>query len=203
MTEQELLPKDIFDESLYRTWKKVSCDSSCDESMYSSGERVISIDKFAEKYAKEKGLSCETTSADAVFVKKGKLIFVEFKNGEMNKKEQYNVKQKMYDSFIMYCDMKQMYIEEFRKISEFILVYNSEKNPPTSEKDSPISSEGKKREKDEILSSSGYNLIVEEADKLSKNEERIRYNLDKFMGYIYSNVHTYTRERFAAYMAGN
>jgi hypothetical protein len=200
LADKELLPSNIFDDSLYKTWTKISYDFMHKESMYESGETVISIDKFAEKYAKEKGLSCELTSADAVFVKNRKLIFVEFKNGLIDKKEKYIVIKKMYDSFIMYCDIRQMTIKEFRDISEFILVYNGDKNQQTTGKEKPISSESKKREKDEILPSSGYNAIVEESDRLSHNEERIRFNLDKYKGYLYSNVHTYTRELFAAYM---
>lgn len=200
MTKKELLPSDIFDDSLRKTWTNISRDSTNDESMYKSKETAISIDKFAEKYAKEKGLSGEPTSADAVFVKNGKLIFVEFKNGTIDKKEQYNVIQKMYDSLIMYCDIRKMTINKCRKLSEFILVYNGDKNQQTTGKEKPISSKDKKREKDEILPSSGYNAIVEEADRLSHNEERIRFNLDKYKGYLYSNVHTYTRELFATYM---
>ena len=65
---------------------------------------------------------------DALFVNKNNdIVFVEFKNGQMDKRI-YSVRKKIYDSIIIFTDILNMGIGNLRDNMEYILVYNEKEN---------------------------------------------------------------------------
>ena len=65
-------------------------------------------------------------SVDAISCTEDDIAFIEFKNGAVNNR---NVKDKIRDSLLIFCDITKKNIEYTRRKAEFVLVYNEAKNP--------------------------------------------------------------------------
>ena len=65
-------------------------------------------------------------SVDALLETDENIAFVEFKNGKVNNR---NIKDKIRDSLLLFCDLTKQTISDTRKNLDFIVVYNEEKNP--------------------------------------------------------------------------
>ena len=114
------------------TLKKISRDDSDKEKieyMTESERPAVDFDAVKTEYTNSLNLSEENAdSVDGMFEANGSLVFVEFKNGNM-KNEKAKVKSKIRDSLLIFCDITKTRIDDTRKIAEFILVYNLNKNP--------------------------------------------------------------------------
>ena len=147
---------------------------------------VINFDKVKEAYAREKGLKSHPKSNDALYIQSGDIdTFIEFKNGYMEKGKGPELKEKIYDSLLILMDIIDENISYTREHLNYILVYNGGKNsdneninPKTTMQDSPAREE-----------------ISKSVFKLAK-ERKIRFGLDKFKGYCFKEVATYTKEEF-------
>lgn len=131
--------------------------------------RVINFDAVAKEYARNHKLKGIPTSNDALFVHDEHMFFIEFKNGVIDKKTQHNIKEKIFDSVLILTDILNESISYTRKTIEYILVYNGEKNSRR-----------------------------ELACRVSKmaNTHFIEKGLEKFKGYCFKDVYTYTKEEF-------
>lgn len=156
------------------------------EYMTESQVDVINFDKVKEAYAREKGLKSHPKSNDALYIQSGDIdTFIEFKNGYMEKGKGPELKEKIYDSLLILMDIIDENISYTREHLNYILVYNGGKNsdneninPKTTMQDSPAREE-----------------ISKSVFKLAK-ERKIRFGLDKFKGYCFKEVATYTKEEF-------
>ncbi len=102
-------------------------DGSTIKFMTESQIEAVNFDKFKTKYTNDLRLSEEcAASADALLQTDTGLAFVEFKNGKVNNR---NVKDKIRDSLLLFCDFTQKTISYTREHVDFIVVYNEEKNP--------------------------------------------------------------------------
>ncbi|EEY34765.1 hypothetical protein [Pseudoleptotrichia goodfellowii] len=152
--------------------KKTSRDNKNDN-MTESNLEVIDFDCLKDKYLGKiqfKGVGIR--SNDALFTRKKKYIFIEFKNGEIKNIKEYELHKKIYDSLLIFCDIFGKTLRETREEMDYILVAN-------------FSNEKKS---DEVL--------LEKFLKSAKIEERLRVGLRNFKGYCFKNVHTYSKEEF-------
>lgn len=97
--------------------------------MTESAKEVVRFDGVKDNYIESLGLSDTPKSNDALMeIETGKLVFVEFKNGYMNKAEQFGLRKKIYDSVLIFSDITAQGISAMRECVEYILVYNEEAN---------------------------------------------------------------------------
>ena len=95
--------------------------------MTESNSMAVNFDKVKRIYVNTLGLSEESaTSVDGLTKNNTDLLFIEFKNGEVKNR---NVKDKIRDSLLLFCDITNTDISYTRQHAQFILVYNEEKNP--------------------------------------------------------------------------
>ena len=73
--------------------------------MVDSQISAIDFDKVKEIYAKGLGISQTPTSIDAILPLEERFIFIEFKNGKINSEEKRNIKSKIKDSLLIFCDI--------------------------------------------------------------------------------------------------
>lgn len=127
----------------------------------------------------------DEASNDALYVGDNKVVFIEFKNGKLKKggEKRRGLVLKIYNSHLILADS----ITETDKIIEgyksdtkysrehidYILVYNEEKNPPSS-KDTT------------------RNMVL----RKGKITIKARFGLAKFEGCLYRKVLTYTEREF-------
>ena len=100
-------------------------------SFYMTGSDMLAVDfdKVKEIYERKNGTSGQNASSvDALIYEGDNIYFVEFKNGDM-KTQKAKVKEKLRDSLLIFGDITHRNISFTRQNSEFVLVYNEEKNP--------------------------------------------------------------------------
>lgn len=173
------------------TLKEISRDDSNKEKieyMTESERAAVDYDDVKTAYTNSLKLSEDNAdSVDGMFEANGSLVFVEFKNGNMGN-EKAKVKSKIRDSLLIFCDIMGTTIENTRKMAEFILVYNIDKNPlPNQLKKQPIQ-ESKSR-----LNIAKY--LCQKADK-----EFIRFDLERYQTLYFKAVHTYSKDEFEKYL---
>lgn len=157
------------------TLKEASMDETNQELMCESEIPVVDFDRIATEYSDMLHLKGVINTNDALLFKDGKYIFIEFKNGNMKEE---NLFYKIYDSVIFMIDegIVQSFKEAREKIS-YILVYNSDKvNPKLHDSDS--------REK--------LNALLFKKAK----QEKVLIAVEKFRGYLFNEVHTYSKQEF-------
>ena len=177
------------------TLKQTSKDDNNQEYMTESTIRVINFDSIGgDKYSKNNKLNIQLKTNDALFLHNDKkYTFIEFKNGKLvdktNKidiKKLKDIELKILNSLFVLGDIEEKSLNTLKEITNYILVYNEEKNSP-NEKNS-ISEIG--------------NYFINQGSSLSVGEntfgkdEIICFGLEKFKGYCFKNVHTYSKEEF-------
>ena len=163
--------------------------------MTESQIKVINFDSVGgDKYTRNNNLSIQLKTNDVLFLHSdGRYTFIEFKNGKLlDKSNRIDIKKlkdielKILNSMFVLGDIEEKSLNTLKEITNYILVYNEEKNSP-NEKNS-ISEIG--------------NYFVNQGSSLSVGEntfgkdEIICFGLEKFKGYCFKNVHTYSKEEF-------
>lgn len=123
-----------------------------------------------------------------------KLVFVEFKNGFMDKKSKFAIQKKIYDSIVILTDILDQGISHLKDHMEYILVYNESVN--AAEQDVM------KKKKYAVQHSESYRAFTKSVSKLAKNEY-IYFGIDFFENYCFRKVHTYSKEEFEEYLKNN
>lgn len=124
---------DIFNTRMFKDniceLKKTSYDSKNKKYMIDSTNKVIDFDEVKNKYIADcnPNGSSFLSSVDAI-AKFERITFIEFKNGEIDKKTKRNICNKIRDSLLMFCDITGKNISYTRKNIDFILVCNGDKN---------------------------------------------------------------------------
>lgn len=179
----ELIEIQIFKDNI-DTIREVSFDVENKVHMIDSDVNVVNFDKVKTKYANNLKLSEEVSaSVDALGFTEDSWVFIEFKNGKMQN-EKRQIKVKIKDSLLIFCDIAKKNISETRKRMDFVLVYNEKLNPLPNQ----ITRE--------------VQASTEARDKIGKyfmkkaNKELILYNLENFQTLYFKAVHTYTENEF-------
>ena len=185
------------------TLKNTSYDKENKEYMVECELQVCSFDDVKEWYVKNRVplANPNPKSNDALFFGKTDGFFIEFKNGKIDNRVNFEINKKIYDSLYMLFDLK--YEDEngnvvdsisyTREHMNYILVYNEDRYieaGPTRQ-----TSEGFDRQKVEVNMSSNRDKLFSNVRKLA-NEEFVKFGLDQFKNYLFKNVHTYTVKEF-------
>ena len=183
----------IFTESI-STLKDTSMDKhDIGNPAYMTGrdDPAVDFDLVKEKYIEDLGLSDVPKSNDALLdMGKGKLAFIEFKNGYIDSKKQLDIRKKIYDSTLIFTDIVSAGISQMRQCVEYVLVYNENangQNPATAEK------------KRAVQNSASFDDFARRMGGLA-GEEYVCFGLKMFEKYCFAKVHTYTEREFQAYM---
>ena len=177
------------------TLEQTSEDDNNGEHMTKSQLKVINFDSVGgKKYTKNNNLSIQLKTNDVLFLHNDeRYTFIEFKNGKLlNKSNRIDIKKlkdielKILNSMFVLGDIEGKSLNTLKEITNYILVYNEDKNLP-NEKNS-ISEIGN------YFVNQGSSLSVGE-NTLDK-DEIICFGLEKFKGYCFKNVHTYSKEEF-------
>lgn len=175
------------------TLKKTSEDIHDGRPVYmtDSQAEVIDFDAVKDEYIKELHIRGDAPkSNDALMIRSDtEAVFIEFKNGNMTKKLQFDIRKKMYDSMLMLTDIIGKNISYTRDHLDYILVYNA-KNDDKEDID-PKSEYRESRSRDKI-----DEIILEYG-----GQRHIKFKLEMFQRYCFRNVYTYTKEEFEARFA--
>lgn len=176
------------------TLKQTSKDDKNEEYMTESTIRVINFDSVGgDKYSKNNKLNIQLKTNDVLFLHNDKkYTFIEFKNGKLldktNKidiKKLKDIELKILNSLFVLGDIEEKSLSSLKEITDYILVYNEEKNTPN--------------ERNSISEIGNYFInqgnISSEKTK-TEREEIICFGLEKFKGYCFKNIHTYSKEEF-------
>lgn len=139
---------------------------------------VIYFDQFSPYYCKNTGVKILPASNDALYkTAGGKWIFIEFKNGQVRIRD---LQKKIYDSLVMLVETEIFKNYAYsREHAEYILVYNKE----AAVKDTGM--------KEKTQSESDiHNHLSQKANGTCL------FGLERFKGYLFSDVHAYTQEEF-------
>ena len=177
------------------TLNQTSKDDNNEEYMTESQIKVINFDSVGgDKYTRNNNLSIQLKTNDVVFLHNDeRYTFIEFKNGKLlDKSNRIDIKKlkdielKILNSMFVLGDIEGKSLNTLKEITNYILVYNEEKNSP-NEKNS-ISEIGN------YFVNQGSNLSIVEST--FEKDEIICFGLEKFKGYCFKNVHTYSKEEF-------
>ena len=176
------------------TLKQTSKDDNNEEYMTESTIKVINFDSVGgDKYSKNNRLNIQLKTNDVLFLHDNKkYTFIEFKNGKLldktNKidiKKLKDIELKILNSLFVLGDIEEKSLSSLKEITDYVLVYNEEKNTPN--------------ERNSISEIGNYFInqgnISSEKTKTEK-EEIICFGLEKFKGYCFKNIHTYSKEEF-------
>ena len=172
------------------TLKEISKDDSetIVEYMTHTTFSAINFDGVKTEYLKSFHLSDELAkSCDGLLCFNDKDILIEFKNGESIKPSEIKIKIKE-SLLILTAIITQDEIIEIKNKGVFILVYNVNKNPITTQE---IKQKG-------IQESPSRDSLIKYSLKIG-GKEFIRYGLEKFEKY-FNKVHTYCQEEFEEYI---
>ena len=172
------------------TLKEISKDDSeaIVEYMTKSTLSAINFDGVKTEYLKSFHLSDELAkSCDGLLCCNDKDILIEFKNGKTIKPSEITIKIKE-SLLILTAIITQDEILEIKNKGVFILVYNKDKNPITTQ-------EIKQKDIEEAPSSQYIKQYIFK----KSGKEFIRYGLEEFKKY-FNEVHTYCQQDFEEYI---
>ncbi len=157
------------------TLKSRSLDNAEGEYMTESSIVATNFDDVKRIYTNCLGHSDhDAYSIDALLQSQEAVVFIEFKNGKNI--ENSIIRWKAYDSLIMFNDLTDSTVKDSRKSIDLIVVYNKEKQKTPSRTEI-----GKT-----IMSLSGEELIL--------------FNLERYKGLYFHDVHTYSQDEFESYL---
>jgi len=172
------------------TLKEISKDDSetIVEYMTKSILPVVNFDGVKTEYLKSFHLSDELAkSCDGLLCLNNKDILIEFKNGKTIKPSEIMIKIKE-SLLLLTAIITNKEILEIKNKGEFILVYNRNKNPITTQ-------EIKQKDIEEVPSSQYIKQYIFK----KSGKEFIRYGLEEFKKY-FNEVHTYCQQDFEEYI---
>lgn len=183
-----------------QTLKETSKDNRTKDNvqyMTESDLEVISFDLVKREYAKSLQHSEDcASSVDAVFLLKDRILFIEFKNGNV---EPAVIKKKIRDSLLIFLDIVKKTVRYSRNIIDFILVYNQDQYLTDNREKIQDDKHPEMPEKCQLKLSQSMefigNYIAEQA-----NSEIIKFDLAQFQGFYFREVHTYPQEKFERYL---
>lgn len=180
----------IFSDNI-STLKEISKDDSKKDDIHymtESLKEAVNFDDVKTVYTNGLQLSEETAaSVDGIFEAGDRLVFVEFKNGDMGNQKR-KVKDKIRDSLLLFCDVTGKQIADTREWMEFVLVYNINKNPIPNQLARERVQESQSR------------VDIAKYFTAKAQKEFIRFDLEKFKTLYFKEVHTYSEDEFKEYL---
>lgn len=174
--------------------REISTDDAHDEVMTQLGLPTYNFDKVKCLYTNRLLKSEEScSSCDGVLWNKNLKVLIEFKNG--NKIQKKDIHLKILNSLLLLCDINSCSISDFRDELIYILVYNEVNNPITPQE---IRQYEKLRD-DEVQESINRNIIGRYFCRIAKSEF-VRYDLLKYKGLYFKEVHSYSQYEFESWM---
>ncbi|WP_294563820.1 hypothetical protein [uncultured Succinatimonas sp.] len=192
---------DIFKSNL-TSLKNASHDKNKNEYMTHSCIEVINFDKVKEQYIKNLYLKEPPSSNDCLVFnnKNKKWLFIEFKNGQINKIVQAELKKKIYDSLLILFDILQKdnaNISASRIYIDYILVYNDKAN--INSKD-PILIQKRLSDPANVEYSNSFINLAKSIAKTTKSEHLICFKLSSFKNFCFNDVYTFNQKEFEEYI---
>ena len=171
------------------TLKDISFDSTRNEYMTESSLPAVNFDEVKKKYANELFLTYKVArSVDAFLSLQNRDHLIEYKNGGTKKQIMREVREKISESLLIFCDLANTHISDTRKNLIFVLVYNDENLQfSQSELDQELESSPSREKISRLISGFASN-------------ELIGFDLTRFRGFCFKEVHTYTKEEFENYL---
>lgn len=128
--EQVVMPKGL---KKYETTLKETSKSEPESGeisyMTESQVKAIHFDHVVHDYVREFHLSKIPAFNDALLEQSGEYYFMEFKSGSLrDRKKMSEVKRKIYESLLIFCDICKTTISFSRQHMTYVLVYEPEKN---------------------------------------------------------------------------
>lgn len=163
------------DEQFKSTLKELSKDNTNNEYMTESNEIAINFDKVKDVYIKDVCPKNKPTSNDALKYIGDEFYFIEFKNG--NIKNVKNIRDKVFESLLMFSDITGNTISYTRNKGNYILVYNYDKSKEYIKKEMEKKNI---RDCDEKLDSYEVQDSPNFTDFLFALSDLARYNIDFF-----------------------
>lgn len=185
--------------------RNTSYDREHNDYMTESNIKVIDFDKVKNNYVAYNisNVDPHPRSNDALYISKdGVWFFIEFKNGNVDDKVNFEINKKIYDSLFILFDIKFVQnkikfnncISFTRENMNYILVYN--KDIYDKNKKTRLTEIGLKRQEKRLLQKSKSRDILKKSIMKLSGENLILFGLDHFKGYFFKNVFTYTKEEF-------
>ena len=172
------------------TLKELSKDNSVQDNiqyMTESFKEAVDFDKVKSVYVNTLGRSEDNAaSVDALLFLPENVVFIEFKNGKVNNR---NIKDKIRDSLLLFCDITEKNISVTRQEAEFILVYNLEKNPLPNQL------------KKEVIQPSSSRVDIAKYISKKGGKEFILFDLERYQGLYFKKVHTYSKQEFEDFLS--
>ena len=109
------------------TVKDISYDESNDEYMSESELEAYNFDKVKEKFSNKYDIK-PPKSVDGLMLQYEKLIFLEFKNGNIDSKAKKEICDKIFCSFLVLLTILDGKVSDLKNKLKFILIYNKDKN---------------------------------------------------------------------------
>lgn len=170
------------------TLKDASKDNhdGADSYMTESIISVVNFDKVKDAYISNIKVPEAPKSVDALFLdaSEGQSTFIEFKNGNVNRKKEFNVRLKAFDSLLILLDIIGKTVNYSRAHMQFILVYNENRNLTAI------------NEKDDVQPSASRTEIARTLLEKKAKRKFIRFNLERFEKLYFKEVYTYTEQEF-------
>lgn len=177
--------------------KELSLDKQNGQKNYMIQDKreAVNFDAVKAEYIKFLKLTTIPRSNDALFDDgKGSLVFVEFKNGCIDNRIVFEIKQKIYDSILIFSDITAKGISYTRSHMNYILVYNEDKI-----KDNLYNEDVNNTSNVAVQRSSSFDDFAKKVGQYAK-EEYIKFGLKRFQNYCFKEVHTYTKKEFQDYL---
>ena len=185
------------------TLKEASYDKEHDIYMVESELEVCLFDSVKEWYVSEYTplANPNPKSNDALVITEEESCFIEFKNGKIDNRVNYELNKKIHDSLFILFDLGYVdpngrrisSISYTRQNMDYILVYNEEKNLEAGFTRQTL--EGFERQKVKVNKSKHRDKLFSAVRGLA-NEELIKFGLDQYKNYLFKDVHTYTVNEF-------
>ena len=146
---------------------------------------VVGFDAVKSEYVKNLSVSETPKSVDALFLgDNGECVFIEFKNGYVDTKKEFDVRLKIFDSLLIFTDIVSEGVSYTRKNVTFIFVYNEGRNPLPDGVHA------------EMQVSSSREAIARYFIEGKAKKKYIRFNLERFEKLYFKDVFTLNQELF-------
>lgn len=168
------------------TLKKTSYNDAAHCHMTESLLSVVDFDDVKNEYIRIHPCFPIPSSNDALAIIDGKLYFIEFKDGNMQS-EIHDVKRKIFESLLIFCDIINDTISFTRQQVNYILVYNKQKSETYIKR---------LLKRNEVQETPSLDSLMNDLGKLAD------YNIDyfglrkQFQNIYLKDVYTYKKEDF-------
>ena len=176
------------------TLQTASKDSANERCLSDSTTLVINFDKVKERYCRTLTKSTESmASVDALFESKGRLFFVEFKS-KVSKQEKIRIKRKASDSILLFLDVVNKRLSEFRTQAEFVLVYGNATCKAGADESTTAHDE------ETAPQHSGMDAFEKSMGALA-GSPIIKFEMGSLQGVHFAAVHTLDENEFRAFLS--